>query len=44
VIRGEYAKGFSEIMVDGQHLPKGVIQYTLTCGEFTATRRMVLVR
>jgi hypothetical protein len=44
VIRGEYSHGYHEIMVDGKHLPKGVIQYTLTCGEFTATRRMVLTR
>jgi hypothetical protein len=44
VIRGEYPKGSSEIMVDGKHLPKGVIQYTLVCGEFTATRRMVLTK
>jgi hypothetical protein len=44
VIRGEYVLGNNEIMVDGKHLPKGVIQYTLTCGEFTATRRMVLTK
>jgi len=44
VIRGEYGWGYNEIMVSGKHLPKGVIQYTLTCGEFTATRRMVLSR
>jgi hypothetical protein len=44
VIRGDYPKGFSEIRVDGLHLPKGVIQYTLRSGEFTATRQMVLVR
>jgi hypothetical protein len=44
VIRGEFAKGYNEITVDGKHLPKGVIQYTLRSGEFTATRRMVLVK
>jgi hypothetical protein len=44
VIRGEYSRGYQEIRVDGKHLPKGVIQYTLTSGEFTATRRMVLTK
>jgi len=41
IIKGEYSRGYQEIRVSGKHLPKGVIQYTLMCGEFTATRRMV---
>jgi len=44
LIKGEYGSGYNEIRVSGKHLPKGVIQYTLTCGEFTATRRMVLTK
>ncbi len=44
IIKGEYNRGYHEIRVSGKHLPKGVIQYTLTSGEYTATRRMVLTK
>jgi hypothetical protein len=42
-IRGTYPKGESKIVVNG-NLPAGVLTYTLQSGEFTATKKMVVVK
>jgi len=42
VIKGQYNAGYNAIMLRGDDLPSGVLQYTLTSGDFTATRRMVV--
>jgi hypothetical protein len=42
VIKGQYNAGYNAIMLRGDDLPSGVLQYTLTSGDFTATRRMVI--
>jgi hypothetical protein len=44
VFKGEYDRGMHQIQLDGEDLPVGVLQYTLTSGDFTATRKMVLTR
>jgi hypothetical protein len=42
VIRGEYGAGYQQVRLRSEELPAGVLQYTLTSGSFTATRRMVV--
>lgn len=42
VIRGEYGAGYQQVRLRSDELPAGVLQYTLTSGDFTATRRMVV--
>jgi hypothetical protein len=42
VIRGEYGAGYQQVRLRSDELPTGVLQYTLTSGDFTATRRMVV--
>ena len=42
VIRGEYGSGYHQVRLRSEELPSGVLQYTLTSGDFTATRRMVI--
>jgi hypothetical protein len=42
VIKGQYNAGYNSVMLRGDDLPSGVLQYTLTSGEFTATRRMII--
>lgn len=44
VIRGYYAAGLYHVPIRADALPAGVLQYTLSSGEFTATRRMVVTR
>jgi hypothetical protein len=44
VFKGEYDRGMHQIQLDGEDLPAGVLQYTLTSGDFTATRKMVLTK
>ena len=41
-IRGTYPKGESKVVVNS-NLPAGVLTYTLQSGEFTATKKMVVV-
>ena len=42
VICGEYGAGYNQVRLRSEELPSGVLQYTLTSGDFTATRRMVI--
>ena len=42
VIRGEYGAGYQQVRLRSEELPAGVLQYTLTSGDFTATRRMIV--
>jgi hypothetical protein len=42
VIRGHYGAGYNQVILKSEELPSGVLQYTLTSGDFTATRRMVV--
>jgi hypothetical protein len=42
VIRGDYGSGYQQVRLRSDELPSGVLQYTLTSGDFTATRRMVV--
>jgi hypothetical protein len=44
VFKGEYDRGMHQIQLDGEDMPVGVLQYTLTSGDFTATRKMVLTK
>ncbi|MDX1940407.1 MAG: T9SS type A sorting domain-containing protein, partial [Saprospiraceae bacterium] len=43
LIRGSYAKGYNQITLNRSELPTGVLTYTLESGEFTATKKMVVV-
>lgn len=43
IVKGDYAKGYNMIRFERDNLPTGVIYYTLKSGEFTATRRMIIV-
>jgi len=42
VLKGEYGKGHHQVQLRANDLPAGVLQYTLTSGEFIATKKMVL--
>jgi hypothetical protein len=42
VIKGDYGAGYQQLHLRSDGLPAGVLQYTLTSGDFTATRRMVV--
>ncbi|MBC7187616.1 MAG: lamin tail domain-containing protein [Calditrichaeota bacterium] len=44
VVNAPLAAGSHRIVVDGSDLPSGVYLYRLQAGEFTATRRMVLLK
>jgi hypothetical protein len=44
VVRGEYAKGANQISINSKDLPaSGVLYYTLTAGEYTATKKMIII-
>jgi len=43
LIRGSYAKGFNQEVLNSADLPTGVLTYTLQSGEFTATKKMVVI-
>ena len=43
LIRGDYAKGYNQINLNSSELSSGVLYYTLETGDFTATRKMVLI-
>ena len=42
VIRGNYGVGYQQVRLRSDGLPAGVLQYTLSSGDFTSTRRMVV--
>jgi|GEM_PF-478584 len=42
-IEAEYAKGYHQVLLDASELSRGVMFYTLTTGNFSATRKMILV-
>ena len=46
IIRGEYAAGYNTINVSKEQLQgaSGVLSYTLTAGEHTTTKQMVVVK
>jgi hypothetical protein len=41
VLKGDYGRGYHQLTLSGEDLPTGVLQYTLTSGEWTQTRKMV---
>ena len=44
LIRGDYHKGYNQIQLNSSDLPlTGVLYYTLKTGEFTATKKMVVI-
>ena len=44
VIEGQYPAGKNMVQVNGQELPTGVLYYTLSSGEFTATKKMIVLQ
>ena len=45
IIKGEYARGYHEINLNSAQLPAtGVLYYTLKTGDYTATRKMVILQ
>ncbi|MFN7117895.1 MAG: T9SS type A sorting domain-containing protein, partial [Saprospiraceae bacterium] len=44
LVRGSYAKGLNQIELNSQELPAGVLSYTLSTNEFTATRKMIVTK
>jgi hypothetical protein len=44
VVRGDFAKGANQVSIDSKELPAaGVLYYTLTAGEYTATKKMIII-
>jgi hypothetical protein len=44
VIEGEYAKGYNQLELDRTDLQTaGVVYYQLTSGEYSATKKMIVV-
>ncbi|MEY4108267.1 MAG: hypothetical protein RL181_2609, partial [Bacteroidota bacterium] len=44
VIKGAYAQGYNQVILKSNDLKAtGVLYYTLESGEFTATRKMVIL-
>ncbi len=43
IVKGDYHKGYNMIRFERDNLPTGVIYYTLKSGDYTATRRMIIV-
>jgi hypothetical protein len=45
VVRGDFAKGANQVSVNSKDLPaSGVLYYTLTAGEYTATKKMIIIQ
>ena len=44
VISGEFAKGYNEVRLDRSSLPSGVLYYLLEAEEFTASKKMILIK
>jgi hypothetical protein len=44
LVRGSYSKGYNQVILQSNDLPAGVLTYTLQSGEFTATKKMVVVK
>ena len=43
VIEGNYARGYNNVTIERGDLPTGVMYYTLESGDYTATRRMIII-
>ncbi|MFN7117755.1 MAG: cohesin domain-containing protein, partial [Saprospiraceae bacterium] len=43
-IRGNYVKGFNQILLNAAELPSGVLFYTLQSGPYIATRQMIIIK
>ena len=41
--KGVFAAGHNMVEIAGDELPAGVLNYTLTAGDFTATRKMIVI-
>ena len=45
VVDGEFAKGYNQVSIDANELPGvGVLYYTLETAEYTATKKMIIVK
>ena len=42
-IEGNYARGYNNVTIERDDLPTGVLYYTLESGDYTATRRMIII-
>ena len=42
-VNGNYEAGHNVVEIAGDELPKGVLNYTLTAGDYTATRKMIKI-
>jgi hypothetical protein len=43
LIRQEGKQGYNQILLDREDLPAGILTYTLTAGDHTATKRMITI-
>jgi hypothetical protein len=43
LVRGEYVKGYNEVILSSGDLPAGVLYYTLETADFTATKKMIII-
>ena len=44
LIEGDFAKGYNQVNLNANDMPSaGVYYYTLAAGEFTATRKLILI-
>jgi len=44
VVRGDYARGYNQVNLNSAQLPStGVLYYTLETGDFTATKKMIIL-
>jgi hypothetical protein len=44
IIKGEYPAGYNEIVLERGNLPAGLLYYTIETDEYTATRKMILIK
>ncbi|NJL55570.1 T9SS type A sorting domain-containing protein [bacterium] len=44
LVRGNYAKGYNNVILQSTDLPTGVLTYTLQAGQFTDTKKMVILQ
>ena len=43
-LKGQFGAGHNQFRLKSKGLPTGILQYTLTCGPFSATKRMVVTK